>query len=209
MASSSDVICTADEALTRLKQGNARFVGGQPHLRSVHPKLLAELAVDQHPSTTVLGCSDSRVPPEIIFDATLGDLFVIRVAGNILDPAIAGTLQYAGEHLRTPLFVVLGHEGCGAVHAALEERFHGVHHRRHIVKLLEQINPALDRLDPSLPPDALLSAAVEANVRFCMQQLCETPEGQARLAEGVMKLVGAVYELSTGRVRFLDWGGPK
>lgn len=204
MVSRLDVACTADAALLKLKEGNARFVEGRSRFRSVHPGLLTELAQAQHPSTTVLGCSDSRVPPEIVFDAPFGDLFVIRVAGNILDPAIVGTLQYAGQHLRTPLFVVLGHEGCGAVHAALEERFGSVQHRRHIVKLLEQIDPALDEIDPSLPSDSLLSAAVEANVRFILRQLRDSPEGRSRTTEGVMRLVGAVYEIATGRVRFLD-----
>jgi carbonic anhydrase len=202
MASGSDI--SADAALLRLKEGNDRFVSGRPHSRKVHAELLADLAGGQSPCTTVLGCSDSRVAPEIVFDAPFGDLFVIRVAGNILDPAIAGTLQYAGQHLHTPLFVVLGHEGCGAVHAALEERFHGVRQRSRIATLLEYVAPALDGLDPSLPPAVLLSAAVEANVRHSMRQLLETPEGKARVQEGVVKLVGAIYDIATGRVRFLD-----
>jgi carbonic anhydrase len=113
-------------------------------------------------------------------------------------------MQYAGSHLHTPLFVVLGHEGCGAVHAALDERFHGVRQRSRIATLLEYVAPALDRLDPSLPPAVLLSAAVEANVRHSMRQLLETPEGKARVQEGVVKLVGAIYDIATGRVRFLD-----
>src|SRR5688572_33357071 len=119
---------TAEEALNRLREGNARFVRGLARFPTVQKEVLAELAKAQQPYATVLGCSDSRVPPELLFDAGFGELFVIRVAGNVLEPAIAGTLQYAGTHLRTPLFVVLGHEGCGAVEAAIAERFLGARH---------------------------------------------------------------------------------
>jgi len=113
-------------------------------------------------------------------------------------------LQYAGLHLRTPLFVVMGHEGCGAVKAAIASRFEGSRQASRIEILLEQIIPALDGLDPQAPPAELLSAAVEANVRRTVRELLATPEAKARLGEGVMRLVGAVYELDTGRVRFLD-----
>jgi len=143
------------------------------------------------------------VPPELVFDAGFGELFVIRVAGNVLGPAINGTLQYAGAHLHTPLFVVLGHEGCGAVKAAIASKFHGAPQKSRIALLLENILPALDHLDPALPPEALLGAAVEANVRWTMRQLLESPEGKVRVAQGEVKLVGAVYDLAQGRVRFL------
>lgn len=151
---------------------------------------------------TVLGCSDSRVPQELVFDAGFGELFVVRVAGSILGPSIMGTLQYAGAHLHTPLFVVMGHEGCGAVKAAIASKFHVTIQKSRIAVLLENILPALDDLDRTLHPDALLSAAVEANVRWTVRELLETPEAKARMAKGGMKLVGAVYDLSTGRVRF-------
>jgi carbonic anhydrase len=195
---------TADEALARLKEGNARFVRGEARFPTVQKEVLAELARGQRPYATVLGCSDSRVPPELVFDAGFGELFVIRVAGNVLGPSIAGTLQYAGSHLHTPLFVVLGHEGCGAVEAAIAAKFHGARHRSRIALLLENIVPALDDLDPALPPAALKSAAVEANVRRTIRELLASPEGKARMAQGGVKLVGAVYDLATGRVRFLE-----
>jgi len=197
-------IRTAEEALSRLKEGNARFVSGQARFPTVHKEVLAELAKGQRPYATILGCSDSRVPPELVFDAAFGELFIIRVAGNILGESINGTLQYAGTHLHTPLFVVLGHEGCGAVEAALAEKFHGANHRSRIALLLENIVPALDDLDPTLAPAELLSAAVEANVRRTIRELLESPEGKARMAEGGVKLIGAVYDLVTGRVRFLE-----
>ena len=152
---------TADQALERLKEGNARFVNGEAHFPTVQKEVLADLTKGQQPYATILGCSDSRVPPEVIFDAHLGELFVIRVAGNVLGASIFGTLQYAASHLRTPLVVVLGHEGCGAVKAALASRFEGAAHKSRIAILLENILPALDGIDPSLPPEALLSAGVE------------------------------------------------
>jgi len=101
---------TAEGALARLKEGNARFVSGHARFPTVPKEVLAELAKGQQPYATILGCSDSRVPPELVFDAGFGELFVIRVAGNGLGPSIAGTLEYAGDHLHAPLFVVLGHE---------------------------------------------------------------------------------------------------
>ena len=195
---------TAEEALARLREGNARFIAGQAHFPTVPTEVLAELARGQQPYATILGCSDSRVPPELVFDAGFGELFVVRVAGNVLGSAILGTLQYAGTHLRTPLFVVLGHEGCGAVKAALATKFGRAQQQGRIEKLLEKIVPALDGLDASQPQDALLRAAVEANVRQTIRALRETPEVRARDAIGEMKLVGAVYELESGRVRFLE-----
>jgi carbonic anhydrase len=195
---------TADQALARLKSGNARFVGGTARFPTVQKEVLADLARGQQPYATILGCSDSRVPPELVFDAGFGELFIIRVAGNVLGPSIIGTLQYAGTHLHTPLFVVMGHEGCGAVQAAVAWKFDGVRQRSRIELLLENILPALEHLDANLPPEALMKAAVEANVRWTIRTILDSPEAKVRAAEGVMKLVGAVYDLSTGAVRFLE-----
>jgi carbonic anhydrase len=193
---------TSDEALARLVAGNERFVRGEARFPTVQKEILAELAKGQRPYATVLGCSDSRVPPELIFDAGFGELFIVRVAGNVISPEVMGTLQYAGVHLRTPLFVVLGHEGCGAITAALAAR-HGAQQRARIALLLDSILPGLRDLPPELAPDAEMRAAVEANVRWSMHQVLETPEAKDRLVEGAMKLVGGVYELESGRVRFL------
>ena len=194
----------ADTALARLMQGNARFLRDE----SIHHRSKREVPVDlvrgQWPFATILGCSDARVPPEILFDAGFGDLFVIRVAGNVISAEIAGSLQYASIHLRTQLFMVLGHEGCGAVQAALATKFQGLRERSRIALLLEHVLPALDGIDAGLAPEVQLHDAVEANVRWSMAQIRETPEGRARLAEGKMKLVGAVYDLASGRVRLLD-----
>ncbi len=195
---------TAAEARRRLEEGNARFVAGEAHFPTVQKAVLAELARGQQPYATILGCSDSRVPPELLFDAGFGELFVIRVAGNVLGPSISGTLQYAAVHLRTPLFVVLGHDGCGAVDAALASTLHGAKHKERIEILLQNILPALESLDTTLPPSALLGAAVEANVRWTIASILDAPEAKARLVQGEMQLVGAIYDLDTGRVRFLE-----
>ena len=198
-----DVSVSADEALVRLMEGNARFLRGEPRFSRAPKEVLADLAKAQRPYATILGCSDSRVPPELIFDAGFGDLFIIRVAGNVVSPEILGSLQYAGMHLKTQLFMVLGHEGCGAVQAALAAKFQGSRERSRIQLLLDNILPGLDEIDPLLPTQQQLERAVEANVRWTMRQLYETPEGRARMAEGRMKLAGAVCEIATGRVRLL------
>lgn len=196
--------CTSDEALARLKAGNARFLAGQARFPTVQKEILGELAKGQHPFATILGCCDSRVPPELVFDASFGELFVIRVAGNVIDAAVAGSLQYAGVHLGTPLLVVLGHDNCGAVDAAIAEKFRGVQHPRRIDVLVDDIEPALDGVDPTLPPAALLDAAVEANVRRTLHRIVQSPEWADCPGRLDRKAVGAVYELETGVVRFLS-----
>jgi carbonic anhydrase len=197
-------LLTGDQALNRLKDGNARFVAGKAQFPTVQKDVLAMLSRGQAPFATILGCSDSRVPPELLFDASFGELFVIRVAGNVLGAAIEGSLQYAGRHLRTPLFVVLGHQGCGAVEAAMAKKFEGAVHGSRIDRLLEEIEPALETPDPILSDEQQLAIAVEANVRHTLRQILYSPEGERRRKEGFMKAVGAIYELHTGEVRFLE-----
>jgi len=194
----------ADDALARLMDGNARFLRGEPRYTRTPMEVLADLAQQgQRPFATILGCSDSRVPPELIFDAGFGDLFIIRVAGNVVSPEVMGSIQYAGIHLKISLYMVLGHEGCGAVQAALAAKFQGARERSRIQLLLQSLLPGLEGIDPKLPPQQQLACAVEANVRWTMHQLLDTPEGRARMAEGRMKLVGAVCDIATGRVRLL------
>jgi len=194
---------TADEALARLVTGNERFCRGEARTAPLTAAALADLARGQSPFATVLGCSDSRVPPEWIFDAGLGELFVVRVAGNVLSPEVAGSLQYAAAHLETPLFVVLGHEGCGAVGAAPAATHEGPQVRSRIQVLVEAILPGLPEEEATLSPAECLARAVESNVRSVVQRVKASPEGQLHLAEGHMKIVGAVYEIATGRVRWL------
>jgi len=195
---------TAEEALARLVEGNARFLGGEARFATVRKEVLATLATGQQPYATILGCSDSRVPLEIVFDAGFGELFIVRLAGNVLSPEVAGTLQFAAVHLNTPLFVVLGHEGCGAVRAALDLHLHDVRQPSLIEALLQNILPGLGAIDPLLPPAEQLRAAVEANVRHTVRRILDIPEARASQADGVLKLVGAVFEITTGRVRILD-----
>ena len=192
---------SAEQGLQRLIEGNHRFVRGEARFPTVCKETLAELAKGQKPFATILGCSDSRVPPELIIDANFGELFIIRVAGNIISPEVKGSLQYAAAHLLTPLFVVLGHEGCGAVQAALEYRQRGTRQRSHVQRLIDNINKGL-RFPADISDENLLGKAVEANVCWSMQQILGTPEWQNAIKAGA-KLVGAVYQIASGEVRFL------
>jgi carbonic anhydrase len=194
---------SANAALELLMEGNQRFLRNEARHSAFRRETFTDLAKAQRPYATILGCSDSRVPPEWIFDAGMGELFVIRVAGNVFSPEIAGTLQYAGLYLKTPLFVVLGHEGCGAITAAMATKHEGAQFRSRIQALLGNIVPGLADFDPALSPEKQASHAVESNVRWTVRQILESPEGLARMAEGRKKIVGAVYEIETGRVRFL------
>jgi len=195
---------SAAEALQQLVEGNRRFLEGKARNAAFCPETMAKLADGQKPFATILGCSDSRVAPEIVFDSGLGELFIIRVAGNVVSPEIMGSIQYAAMHLETPLFVVLGHEGCGAVHAALDQMHHSTDQPSRVAALLRTITPGLASVAPESDPQEEMREAVEANVRWSMRQIRETPEARERATEGRMKLVGAVYEISTGRVRWLE-----
>jgi len=196
-------IRSAKAGLRRLIEGNERFMRGQAHFPTVSKETLADLAKGQQPYATILGCSDSRVPPELIFDADFGELFIVRVAGNVISPEVRGSLQYAFELLRTSLFVVLGHEGCGAVQAALDFKHHRVKQASRIHTLVRNIVSGLSDSDRRLPKEKLLADAVEANVRWSMHQLMKTPGGKNAVKKGA-QLVGAIYEISSGRVRFLS-----
>jgi carbonic anhydrase len=196
-------IMSADKAMQRLVEGNERFRQGRARFPTVCKETLADLARGQQPYATILGCSDSRVPPELIFDANFGELFIIRVAGNVISPEVLGSMQYAGAHLQTPLFIVLGHEGCGAVKAAVASKLDSVEHRSRIQILVDNILPGLPELDPQSTSPEHLARAVEANIQWSMHQLLETPEMKKAVQEGRAKLVGAVYEIASGYVRFL------
>jgi carbonic anhydrase len=195
---------SAQDALKRLMEGNERFLTGSTRFPTLQKEVLASLAQGQHPYATILGCSDSRVPPELIFDANFGELFVIRVAGNVLSPEVAGSMQYAGTHLKTPLFVVLGHEKCGAVQAALETKLRKAVHESRIEHLVQNILPSLEGIDEHADRVAQVACAVEANVRWSMRQIAESAEGRARAVEGSYMLVGAIFEIATGKVRLLE-----
>lgn len=194
----------ASEALARLLKGNERFVADSPRQGRQSVARRKELIAGQHPFATVLSCSDSRVPTELVFDQGLGDLFVVRVAGNVVATDDLGTIEYAVDHLHTPLVLVLGHESCGAVTAALETQAARKKEARDIQKLLALILPALKGIDPKLSPTERVSRGVESNVRRSIQQLQNAPDLKEKIAGGHLRIVGGVYELETGKVRLLN-----
>jgi carbonic anhydrase len=189
---------TADSALAELKSGNAHHV----EHRYQHPHATVnrrrQLASGQNPHAEILSCSDSRVPPELIFDVGLGDLFVVRVAGNVVANTELGSLEYGAEHLHIPLLVVLGHQHCGAVTAAVE----GGEAGGHINALVNLLVPAVQK-SRGLPGDAVENA-VKANVEMVVKQLrTSTPILSHLASQGKLRVVGAVYSLDTGKVTWL------
>ena len=194
----------AAEAISRLKGGNERFAGGKTRHAHESADWRKHLVHDQKPFATILGCSDSRVPIELVFDQGLGDLFVVRVAGNVIAPDIVGSLAYAVAHLATPLIVVLGHQGCGAVTAAVQAIGGSTKERPGIKVLVDLIKPGLPTILPGDSSEQRINAAVEANVRWSIKQLAQLPEAKQALESQLVTLAGAVYELETGQVRFLS-----
>ena len=192
------------EALERLRAGNARFVAGAPH---PSPRTRLEAMGPQRPFAAVLGCADSRCPVEAIFDQGFGELFVVRVAGNVADTPQIGSLEFAVQALGVRLILVLGHQGCGAVQAALQ-RPDGLPPA--LGRLIDQIEPAIDDLAPSTgvePPDTLIERAVAANARHAAESLCSgSPVIAREVAGGQVAVASAVYALDTGVVTFLDDG---
>jgi carbonic anhydrase len=200
----------AREALERLRAGNRRFVTGVRNRDSITSQARrTELATGQQPFAIILGCADSRVPAEIIFDQGLGDLFVIRVAGNIVAPSQVGSVEFAAEQYETRLVVVLGHSRCGVVLATLDElRRPTESQSRNLRSIVDRVRPAVEPLlkrAHSGDPEALVQEAVRANVRFSANQLRHGSEVLEQLIQsrGVM-VVGADYSLETGVVEFFD-----
>jgi carbonic anhydrase len=215
-------IVTPAEAISRLKEGNERYTRGNPQ----HPhesidertrlainsyenaslifpdmtKRREELAKSQHPFALVLGCSDSRVPPEIVFDQGLGDLFVVRVAGNVIDDHSLGSIEYAVDHLAVRLVVVLGHQRCGAVKAAKETIAAKAEAPAHIQSLVKAIQPAVEATTKGD-----LEATVRENVKNVVQALrSSAPLLKVKVDSGELKVVGAYYSLDTGSVAFAE-----
>lgn len=203
-ASKQSLSAKAKASLEKLMEGNKRFAAGKPLNKHTSLEWRSEIVKEQKPFATILGCADSRVSPEHIFDQGLGDLFVVRVAGNVVDADVTGSLEYAGLHLGTSLFVVLGHEQCGAVTAIVDAPTEDKNEPDGLRTLLQRIRPGLKNIDPQAPRPKRIAAAVEANVRWSMSQLASVPRHKKALDEGKVNLVGAVYELETGKVRLLD-----
>ena len=194
---------TSDEAYDKMKEGNERFVSGKMLYPNYDRQRRFETAKGQHPFVTVIGCSDSRVPIEAIFDQGIGDTFIIRVAGNVCDTDELGSIEYGVDHLGTPLLVVLGHESCGAVTAVVKEAdVHGS-----IPALVDNIEPAVEhakKLHPRLSPDDLVPFAVRANVMQSIEDLLTHSDSvRERAKDHRVRIVGAVYDLETGKVSWL------
>ena len=188
-----------DKSLQSLIKGNERFV----NLHLKHPdqtgKKRAEMVKGQHPFAVILSCSDSRVPPEILFDQGLGDLFVVRIAGNILDDDVLGSIEYAVEHLGVSLVVVLGHEKCGAVIAAVK----GVNQVCHIQSLVKRLQPAVDQAKTE--KGDITDNAIHDNIQMDVNNLKKSEPILAEYVKaGNLKIVGSYYHLNNGKVDFIS-----
>ena len=220
-------IVSPPEAISRLKEGNGRFTAGNPQhphesvdernyvaansyenagmiflgmTAAEAAKRRADLTKSQHPFAIIVSCSDSRVPPEIVFDQGLGDLFVLRVAGNVIDDHSLGSIEYAVDHLAVRLIVVLGHQSCGAVKAAKETIAAKSEAPAHIQSLVTAIRPAVEAT-----VDGDLDTTVKANVKDVVQALrSSTPILKPKVDSGEVRVLGAYYSLDTGAVSFLD-----
>jgi carbonic anhydrase len=188
------------EAVSKLKEGNGRYTSGNLQHPGQTTERRAELAKDQHPFAVILSCSDSRVPPEIVFDQGLGDLFVVRVAGNVIDDHGLGSIEYAVDHLGARLIVVLGHQSCGAVKAAKETIAAKGKAPGHIQSLVTAIKPVVEA---TAKDD--LETTVKANVKHVVQALrSSTPILKAKVDSGEVQVIGGYYSLDTGAVSLLD-----
>lgn len=199
----------ARQALDRLRAGNLRFVAGEAGRHSgLGPARREELIHEQAPFAIVLGCSDSRVPAEIVFDQGLGDLFVIRVAGNIVAPSQIGSVEFAVEQFGTHLVVVLGHSRCGAVLATLSQLEQPCELRSpNLRPIVNSIRPAVEPLLATCPGDReeLVSQAVRANIRASAEQLRSGSDIlRSLIADDRLAVVGAEYSLETGEVDFFE-----
>ena len=196
---------SASQALKRLQEGNRRFVTNKFADHAVESSRLQSVE-GQQPFAIVLGCSDSRVPAEIIFDQGLGDLFVIRVAGNVVAPSQIGSVEFAAAQFGTRLVVVLGHSRCGAVKATLDELQQSVENRSpNLRAIVDRIRPAVQPLLQQTPPEQLMTSAIRANVRASADHLRHGSDIIESLVEGDgLLVVGAEYSLETGEVDFFE-----
>lgn len=203
---------TGMDALTMLKEGNERYVES---LTSTDPKMQKrpELVAKQNPFAIILGCSDARVPVEIVFDQGLGDLFVIRVAGNVVAPSQIGSVEFAAEQFGTQLVVVLGHSHCGAVTACVDALINPEqYYSPNLQSIVDRIRPSVYNLHElatangqDVDADELVDRSIRANVRMSVSQLKHGSRTLEDLSNsGRLLIVGAEYDLETGKVRFLD-----
>jgi carbonic anhydrase len=203
------------EALDRLREGNRRFVADdRPSEASANEKRRRELATSQEPFAIILGCSDSRVPAELVFEQGLGDLFVIRVAGNIVAPSQVGSVEFAAARFGTRLVVVLGHSKCGAILATIDELRRPSHDQsKNLRSIVDRVRPSVETVlanDRGSSQDELVQLAVRANIRASADHLRHGSEILEQLIQhdGLL-VVGAEYSLETGAVDFFDVPDPR
>lgn len=194
---------TPEAAIQALKDGNSRFFSGQGGNPDVGANQRRAQIMRQTPYAAILACSDSRVPVELVFDQGLGQLFVIRVAGNVVGESGLGTLEYAIKHLDIQLIMVLGHEGCGAVAAALLPPQQVAQEPEHLRRLIEKIQPCVSQMPPIRDKKARMREAVLNNVRYQAHMLRQTPYIAAAEQSGRIRVIGAFYEIGSGAVDFL------
>jgi carbonic anhydrase len=194
-------VTSADEAIQRLKEGNLRYVGNKTVDPNQTEARRVELAGGQHPFATILGCVDSRVPPELVFDRGLGDLFVIRTAGQVVDKAVLGSIEFGAAELGIPLIVVLGHEKCGAVKATIETLAANGEAEGSIAYLVEGITPAVEKAKGQAGDE--LDNVVRANVGLVVEALNKSTILSEAVSAGKLKIVGGRYDLDTGAVEFI------
>lgn len=190
-----------DASLMLLKEGNSRFASGKPQYPHQEASRRVEVAKGQEPFATVLACSDSRDPVELIFDRGVGDIFVVRVAGNIAGGSELATIEYGVGHLNTPLLVVMGHTKCGAVTAVAKgAELHG-----HLHLLADKIKPAVDKVKAGTPEaDELVPKSIQANVWQTIEDIIkESGDVREKLAQGKVAIIGAIYDLESGKVSWL------
>lgn len=192
------------DAIEALKRGNARFFGGSARRPEESAMERRAQILSQTPFATILGCSDSRVPTELVYDQGLGSLFIVRVAGNVAVPATEGSIEYAVTHLKTQVVVVMGHEGCGAVKAAMLPKASWQAESENIRYLVEKIAPAVAGLPTIRDAKAKLREAVIANVRVQTHRLKENPVIAPAIKVGKIAVIGAYYEIGSGAVDFLE-----
>lgn len=192
-----------DEALSKLLDGNKRFVSGSLATKDTGDARRKDLSKAQHPVAIVVTCSDSRVAPEIIFDQGLGDVFVVRVAGNVIDPISAGSIEYAAEHLHTPLLIILGHDKCGAVSAALEAKEKT---EDNIGAILRKILPAVRKATArGGTKEDILNNSIRENVLLQQKYLLrKSPVVKNLIASGDLKVVTGIYHLESGVIELFS-----
>ena len=204
-AESSQPKPSADQVWAQLMDGNQRFVAGKPQARALIP-LRQKLASGQSPNVIVLSCSDSRVSPELLFDQSLGDIFVVRTAGNVADPVALGSIEYAVDHIHSSLLVVLGHQKCGAVSAACSgEKMPS----RNLQAIMDKIDPAVTQAKTHAKADDLLEAAIKENVHQSAKDVLANSEIiRDAVKSGKLSVIEAEYQLDSGEVVRLNTPSP-